>query len=554
MPKFVVPAPANANIEPGAAPARLLPRELESGSVLPGDSNPAFAPLPAFIAPPDAAAAKLAIAAYRKGDMALGDAYSAAVTTEAARVALEWVAIRLDPHGTGFGRLTAFLKDHPDWPSAPWLRRRGEEALYADKQGFALLASYFSKVRPESAPGKLALARLYRNQGRIEEATALVRDVWREGEIGQALESKLVEEFGGLLTPADHKFRADLAFYKEETRRLMRAATLVGGDEVALAKAQFAVIDEAHNAEALLAAVPEKLKSDPSFLFARIEILRRMNKPDKLVEAAKLMLSAPRDPALIVDGDAWWIERRLIARKLLDAGDARTAYQICAEHSALTPEMRIEAEFHAGWIALRFLDDPTLAAPHFAVAGSIAAMPASIARAAYWQGRTAQALGDQTAASAAYSQAAAHVTTYYGQLARSKLGLSDLPLRQTRGLAVGEERDLAIRVAELLYAIGESDLALPIVADGARHFTDEGQMVALGKVVETGRDARAALILGKLATQRGTPLDDFAFPIFGVPYYQPVANSADKTIVYAIARQESAFAPRPPPRPPAPRG
>ena len=68
-------------------------------------------------------------------------------------------------------------------------------------------------------------------------------------------------------------------------------------------------------------------------------------------------------------------------------------------------------------------------------------------------------------------------------------------------------------------------------------------MAALGKVVETGRDARAALILGKLATQRGIPLDDFAFPVFGVPYYQPVANSADKAIVYAIARQESAFAP-----------
>ena len=312
---------------------------------------------------------------------------------------------------------------------------------------------------------------------------------------------------------------------------------------MALAKAQFAVIDEAHNADALLAALPAKLKSDPSYTFARIEILRRANKPDKLAEAVKLMLSAPRDPDVIVDGDAWWIERRLIARKLLDAGDAQTAYQICAEHGAQSAEMRIEAEFHAGWIALRFLGDPTLAAPHFVTAAAIAALPASAARAAYWQGRTAQALGDEAAATAAYSQAAEHVTTYYGQLARSKLGLSDLPLRQTRKLATGDGRELAIRVAEFFYALGETDFALPIVADAARHFTDEGQMAALGKVVETGRDARAALILGKLATQRGIPLDDFAFPIFGVPFYQPVANSADRTIVYAIARQESAFAP-----------
>jgi soluble lytic murein transglycosylase len=170
-------------------------------------------------------------------------------------------------------------------------------------------------------------------------------------------------------------------------------------------------------------------------------------------------------------------------------------------------------------------------------------LPASVARAAYWQGRTAQVLGDEAAATAAYTEAAQHVATYYGQLARSKLGLSDLPLRQTHKLATGDGRELSIRVAEFFYALGESDFALPIISDAAKYFADEGQIAALGKVVETGRDARATLILGKLATQRGIPLDDFAFPTFGVPYYQPVANSADKTIVYAIARQESAFAP-----------
>jgi soluble lytic murein transglycosylase len=543
LPQFVVPPRPSDNAGPGEASPQLLPKGLEPATVTPGDSNPALAPLPAFIAPPDANAAKLAIAAYRKGDMALGDAYASTAKTEVARVALDWAAIRLDPHGTGFGRLTAFLKDHPTWPSGPWLRRRSEEALFADKQGFALLASYFSKAQPESAPGKLALARLEREQGRIEEAQALVREVWREGDINQGLESKLLDEFGKFLTPADHKFRADLAFYKEESGRLMRSAKLAGDEETALAKAQFAVLDEAHNAEALLAAAPEKVKSDPSYVFARIEVLRRANKPEKLAEAAKLMLSAPRDPAVLIDGDAWWIERRLIARKLLDEGDAQTAYQICAEHSAQSPEKRIEAEFHAGWIALRFLQDPSLAAPHFATAAAIAALPASVARAAYWQGRTAQVLGDEAAATAAYTEAAQHVATYYGQLARSKLGLSDLPLRQTHKLATGDGRELSIRVAEFFYALGESDFALPIISDAAKYFADEGQIAALGKVVETGRDARAALILGKLATQRGIPLDDFAFPTFGVPYYQPVANSADKTIVYAIARQESAFAP-----------
>jgi soluble lytic murein transglycosylase len=542
LPKVTEPAPAPASKDAAAPLAEMPPPLPDLGTVMPGDSDPALAPLPPSIDPPDGSIAKLAIAAYRKGDMATGDAYAATAQTETGRAALDWVAMRFDSRGGGFKRITAFLKAHPEWPAASWLRKRSEEALYADKQGFSLLASYFSKATPESPPGKLALARLYRNQGKLAEATALVREVWREGDFSQSLESRMLEEFGGLLDASDHKFRADRSFYKEEAGRLLRAAALVGGDEVALAKAQAAVIAEAGNAEAMLAAVPVKLKTDPSFVFARIQLLRRAGKPDKLTEAAQLMLSAPRERELLVDGDAWWVERRLIARKLLDAGDAATAYRICAEHGASSAEMRIEAEFHAGWIALRFLDNPTLAAPHFATVASIAALPPSIARAAYWQGRAAQALGDAGAAESAFAQAAAYATTYYGQLARAKLNLGDLPLRETRQIATGDERDLSIRVVEFLYAVGEGDLALALVGDAARWLIDVEQMGALGKVVAAWRDARAALMLGKIATQRGYPLDDFAFPTFGVPDYQPVAHSADKSIVYAIARQESAFA------------
>ena len=61
---------------------------------------------------------------------------------------------------------------------------------------------------------------------------------------------------------------------------------------------------------------------------------------------------------MLVDGDEWWAERRLITRELLDQGDAATAaYEVASHHGAETPAQQIEAEFHAGWIALRFLDD-----------------------------------------------------------------------------------------------------------------------------------------------------------------------------------------------------
>ena len=78
-------------------------------------------------------------------------------------------------------------------------------------------------------------------------------------------------------------------------------------------------------------------------------------------------------------------------------------------------EARIEAEFHAGWIALRFLNDPAKAAPHFARMAGIAATPLSLSRAFYWQGRAAEAAPDGgEAARGFYDRAAAWPATFHG--------------------------------------------------------------------------------------------------------------------------------------------
>ena len=46
------------------------------------------------------------------------------------------------------------------------------------------------------------------------------------------------------------------------------------------------------------------------------------------------MLAAPRDPSRLYNLDEWWIERRLLARKLLDIGEHRIAYLIARDAGA----------------------------------------------------------------------------------------------------------------------------------------------------------------------------------------------------------------------------
>src|SRR5205085_11310108 len=99
----------------------------------------------------------------------------------------------------------------------------------------------------------------------------------------------------------------------------------------------------------------------------------------------------PRDKAALVDPDAWWVERRILSRELVDRGDIKTAYSLVAGHSAETVNNIVDAEFHAGWYALRGLNDPQPAAGHFARIAEVAAGPIAMSRAYYWLGRAAEA-------------------------------------------------------------------------------------------------------------------------------------------------------------------
>jgi soluble lytic murein transglycosylase len=57
-------------------------------------------------------------------------------------------------------------------------------------------------------------------------------------------------------------------------------------------------------------------------------------------------------------------------------------------------------------------------------------------------------------------------------------------------------------------------------------------------------DARAMLMIGKSALGRGLALDQYAFPSVGVPNFTHVGPEIDRSVVYSIVRQESAFNPR----------
>jgi len=535
-----VPLPRPRPDSSGAfAPARAAARGTSTGLPQPPAVPLAQTPTPQT-SDPDVALVKSAIDSLRSGGADKATGVQATISDPVARKLVEWIILRSDRNGAGSARYTAFIAANPTWPSLAMFRRRAEALLWVENVKPPQVLGFINGSPPQSAKGRLVLARALLAKGDTAGARAQVREAWRNDPMPADVEKQVLENYSEFLSRADHKVRMEKRLFAADNETATRAACRLGGADVAIAQAHIALNRKGSNAKKLLDAVPAEARHDTGYIFAHAHILRH---DGKIAEAAQVMLSAPRELTQIHDSEGWWVERRVLARNLLDIDDARSAYLVVRDAAEPIKEnSRVERHFMAGWIALRFLNDPATAAAHFARIQDASSHPTSLARAHYWLGRTAEAARWPDQARTEYQLAARSSAAYYGQLARARLGLRTLALTAPDKRA-GVERLELVRAVEILYALEERSLVIPLMADVGDKLDDVGALSALGELAERYQDARGMLQLGKAALARGLPLDYYAFPTVGVPRYSPVAPAIDSALLFAIIRQESAFNP-----------
>jgi soluble lytic murein transglycosylase len=521
-----------------------LPRPRPTATAL---TIPAFTPPSntAGVAESDVAAVKQAIEWLHAGKRDQATDIEKTISNPLARKVVEWAILRDDDNGVDFARYNAFLLENPGWPSLGMFRRRAEATLWQEQTDPSTVRAFFASVKPSTAKGRLALARALLAQGDRAGAQYYLREAWCCDAISHELEAQAIDQFRDILTRVEDKMRATSRLYANDNDGALRAALRIGGVELAIAQARAAVNSKSSDAKALLDAVPGNVRDDAGYVFSRVQFLRRS---DQIAEAGQLMLAATRDPAQLSDIDEWWVERRLLARKLLDMGDATTAYLIVRDAVPPTKEnYRVEHMFTAGWIALRFLDDPTTAAEFFARIPQLTQNPIALARGGYWMGRAFEAANKMQDARVRYEGAARHATAYYGQLARARLGLGELTLSAPPALTAERRAALAhleiVRAAEILYAVNARDLVAPMVADLAEKVQDVGVLVMLAEIAGKFEDARSMHLIGKAALARGFAFDRYAFPTAGIPSYRSIGPTVEPAVVFSIVKQESAFNP-----------
>ncbi|MGH6954995.1 MAG: lytic transglycosylase domain-containing protein [Alphaproteobacteria bacterium] len=462
---------------------------------------------------------------------------------------VRWLEFRRPGTSGRFEEITRFLEENPEWPEPDQLRRQAEE-LIPEATSLSRLDDFFAQAPPATTTGRLRYAQAKRRAGDQDGATLLIREAWVEGAFRSIEERRFLKSYRTLLRREDHVARLDRLLWEGESTAARHMFPLVDAGHKAVAEARLALRAMSGAADRLIGRVPESLRDDPGLVYERIRWRRIKDLEDgaiALIEAAPAFAEASAGKpsgASAKEGEAWWNERAVLARRALAKGQAGIAYRIARDHGQSEPMLYAEGEWLAGWIALRFLNDGESALKHFRAMAEGVSTPVSTARAQFWIGRAAVLLARPEEARQAFEQAARFVSTFYGQVAGAELGVDGLaaelrdPLPDALETAAFEEREL-VRAARVLGALGRRELVESLLF--------RLQELAQGPW-EQALTARLALDLDRpdLAVRlaKRTRFGDGLPPALGFPV-PPLAEGRglEHALVLAIARQESAFDP-----------
>ena len=452
---------------------------------------------------------------------------------------LLWMKLQA-PRGGSFEQIAAFMRENPDWPGQQALRRAAELAMPDAALGPAEVIAWFRANPPVTTEGFVRYADTLLLSGERDKAPPLIRQRWIDGNFTLPDEQDFLARYGEHLRRQDHIARVDRLLWDRLDAAAKRMLPLVDAGYDALIEARMGLHEENRSAEAALARVPEALRNDPGLLYDQLRHRRKRNDDEGAMEILR------RQPARMGRPAAWWTERHILARRALERQEYKLAYSLAKGHGLSDGSGFAEAEFLAGFLALRYLNMPDEAAGHFGRLLDAVTAPISRARGAYWSGRAAEAMGERAKAREWYRKAQPYGTTFYGQLAAHKLDAQaqvNLPAEPSvsQSEANAFERRELVRAARVLAEIrGRDDERLTSFLRRVSLSSKRPEDYALAaRLARELKRPELAIAAAKDAAQNEIYLVEAGYPVIRTEGN----GTPEPALVHALIRQESTFNP-----------
>jgi soluble lytic murein transglycosylase len=449
----------------------------------------------------------------------------------------------LAPGAATADEITAFMQLNPDWPNQALLERRRQEAIASEPDQAAALAQC-QRNQLILAQAMLRCAEAAAIAGQHADAAEEARHAWLTGITDAPGETAFLRRWSNAIRPEDELQRFEHLAGHDPAAAARQISRLDPKDRPE-AEARIALQHDTPNAGALFTALSPSRQQDSGLMLDYARWLRRNDRTADALALWQKSGDAAQTAASITDLAAFWAERNALARRLLRDGDAAGAYALIDSHAPLLPEQKLDAEFFAGFIALRRLNKPAAAAPHFTALAAMSNAAITQSRAHYWLGRTAAAAGKD--ARPDYQQAAAWPTTFYGQLASLALGEDSAALGQriralhdpeyTRDEVLAFTDHEVVRAAAMLAAWGDPHRARAFLLRMDELAADPADRALTARLALRLGLPDTAVFVARRMGRDGLLLPDAGWPLAA----EPPDGEVDPAVALGIIRQESSF-------------
>jgi soluble lytic murein transglycosylase len=531
-----VPTDRNAAPRPAQAPVPTAPIAVSPNGMVPVAPPSEVAQAIVSSKPLDAAeAAALASALKAVDESRWADARAmvANFRNPALTRIVEWSILRTAPRTEAdFATTWRFLRENPDWPEPEVLRRQAEERLGPETPASDVFR-YFTAFPPLTSSGHMRRLEAA-NTVSPNDVAKFARDSWQNATFRNSDENDFLNRYGHLLTGPDQIARFDRILREGRPQIARELLPKLPPDYQPVANARLAMATRAADAPTVLRGVAAARLNEPTLRLERAQWLRRTGNLDE----AKTVMSGNQGTN---QTDAWWNERNQLARDLLAANRPADAYAVVVGHGLTKGVPFAEAEFLAGWIALRHLKKPADGQKHFQTLYDGVSTAISKSRAAYWLGRSHETAGRAKDANEWYARAAGFGQTFYGQLAARKLPGTAAQLPSDPVASAGDRQALGgrelVTVARYLGQAGAYERAGPFLLRLARMVTAPGETALLAQLAVDLKRPDVALTIARRGAVNGVTLFDASFPVVDLGS----TGSIERALALALTRQESSF-------------
>jgi len=457
---------------------------------------------------------------------------------------VNWMYLKTPGNSASFNDYQKFITRNPDYPRIGRLQYLAEHKIYLKNNSPTAIINWFNRYPPTSGMGKIKLAEAYLDQGKTQYISELIKEGWITASIRKNDLGYYRAKFKKFLTTDDHLKRADYLAWESKYWDLKRMLKYLPKDERALYNARQILMSNSYGVDNAISSVPEHLKKDAGLEYDRVKWRNRRGRLEASLQI--LYENSYRNEESLVRPDLWWKQRESITRNLIYKKRYKTAYKVSSEHSLSSGPDFAEAEWLSGWIALTFLKSPEYAINHFLNFYDNVGYPISLARGAYWLGKSYKDLDNEELSNQYFKEGAKFLTTYYGQLSFNEINRGgDYLLVDQSSYSKEYEKEFnknkLVNLVKLLKELNHTKYSKDIIKHLATINIKEGSEVLAAKLSTEVERYDYAIQISKQASYEKRFFNKYNYPIITVPRKINDKNMPDPALILAIIRQESEF-------------